>query len=185
MELVELIITEDGGVDFVALVDRPAIERAWMAFAEPFQFKVVDEEKNMVMGPLMVANQPIYRNDNGREYYCVFSSNTIEKIVKRFMKKGFGMNVNQMHNERAVAEGCYMVESFMISPDRGIHTPDGFATLTPGSWFGSYHIENPQVWAKIKAGKFTGFSVEGMFEERKLDEVDEQVAQSLIEAMIN
>lgn len=184
--LVEFVINDDdeSGVDYVALVDRPAIERNWMAFAEPFQFKVVSEEKRMVMGPLMVANQPIYRNDGGKEYYCIFSAETIGKIVRKFMRNGFLGNVNQMHNERAIAKDCYMIESFMIDPERGLHTPEGFATLPSGSWFGSYQIDNDEIWAKVKEGKFAGFSVEGMFDERQLDSIDMAVAEALIQELI-
>jgi len=34
MELLELVINEDddSGVDYIALVDQPAVEKLWMAF---------------------------------------------------------------------------------------------------------------------------------------------------------
>ena len=33
-----------------------------------------------------------------------------------------------------------------------------------GSWFGSFYVENPDVWKSIKEGTYKGFSVEGMFD---------------------
>ena len=188
LPIYELTISEDEqtGVDYVAFVDYPAIERNWMAFNKPYQFKVQDEEKRVVMGPLMVANQPIVRVDGaGQKYYVVFSADTISKIVKRFFKKGFTANVNQMHNSRMIADKCYMIESFIIDTKRGIHTPDNFGTLPDGSWFGSYQIDNEKIWEKVKAGEFNGFSVEGMFEEMALMDVEENLVDELMEALIN
>lgn len=187
LPLYELTITEneDTGVDFVALVDVPAIERKWMAFRESVQFRIADEDRRIVMGPLMVANQPIVRVEGNQKYYVVFSAPTIEKIVKRFFKKGFTSNVNQMHNARMVADKCFMIESFIIDSTRGIHTPDNFATLPDGSWFGTYQIDNEDIWGKVKAGKFQGFSVEGIFEEVAIMDIDEQVAEELKEALLN
>ena len=184
----ELIITDDEltGVDYVALVDDPAIERNWMAFSKPFQFKVQDEEKRIVSGPLMVANQPIIRMDGmGQQYYVVFKPTTIREIVKRFFKKGFTANVNQMHNSKMVADKCYMIESFIIDSNRGINAPKGFATLTDGSWFGTYQIDNEAIWDKVKSGEFRGFSVEGMFEEMALMDMEERFLEELKDALIN
>lgn len=180
--------SEESGVDAVALVDRPAIERNWMAFRDmrKGEFRISDEEKRRVMGPLMVADQPIYRVDQkGNPYYCVYSANTIEGIVKKFMRKGFTSSVNEMHNPNMVAKDCYMIESFIIDSKRGIKTPEGFAELTDGSWFGTYQIDNEEIWGKIKSGEFMGFSVEGWFGEQKVDDIDAKVAEELINALIN
>lgn len=187
--LIELFISEtddDSGVEFVALVDRPAIQRNWMAFrdANSFQFKIADEEKRRVMGPLMVPEQPIYRMEKGKPYYCTFSAPTIETIVKKFMRNGYTDKVNEMHDGKMVAKDCYMMESFIIDSKRGIKTPDGFAELPDGSWFGTYQIDNDEVWGKIKAGEFQGFSVEGMFGEKEPDTIDMAVAEELINALI-
>lgn len=185
--------SEESGVDAVALVDRPAIERNWMAFRGvnrmvwPMrsEFKIADEEKRRVMGPLMVADQPVYRVDpKGKPYYCVFSAPTIEAIVKKFMKMGYTGSVNEMHNSNMVAKDCYMIESFIIDSKRGIKTPEGFAELPDGSWFGTYQIDNEEIWSKIKAGEFMGFSVEGWFGEQKVSEIDATVAEELINALI-
>ena len=184
----ELIITDDEqtGVDYVALVDDPAIERNWMAFSKPFQFQVQNEEKRIVSGPLMVANQPIIRLDGmGQQYYVVFKPDTIREIVKRFFKKGFTANVNQMHNSKMVADKCYMIESFIIDSKRGINAPNGFAKLSDGSWFGSYQIDNEEIWNKVKRGEFRGFSVEGMFDEMALMDMEERFLEELKDALIN
>ena len=56
---------EETGVDFIALVDTPAIEREWMAFNKQnkLEFKVENEDQRLIMGAIMVADLPIYRRD--------------------------------------------------------------------------------------------------------------------------
>ena len=65
MELLELVINEEdeSGVDFIALVDAPAVEKLWMAFNKQkdvdFQFKIQDADKRIVSGFFMIADLPI------------------------------------------------------------------------------------------------------------------------------
>lgn len=160
------INTEDSGVDFVALVDQPAIEKTWQAFAEnkKYEFKR-DEEKQIVSGYLMLADTPIYRrDDNLGEYYVMFEADTIEKIMKKFAKNGFHNNVNLMHNKEAKVNSMFMIESFMIDSKRGIKAPKGHDQAPDGSWFGSYYVEDVNLWNSLKTGdQYAGFSVEGLF----------------------
>jgi len=163
-----LVLNEDGedsGVDYVALVDQPAIERNWFAFKEDkkFSFKA-DEERKIITGALMIADLPIYRRDAELgEYYVVFDKAQIETMVQKFMKKGFQNNVNEMHDASKKVEGVSMFESFIVDSDRGIAAPRGFEGVPEGSWFGSYKVDNEDIWNKVKSGEFMGFSVEGMF----------------------
>jgi len=39
----------------------------------------------------------------------------------------------------------------------------GFEDVKDGSWFGSFKVENEDVWELVKEGKLKGFSVEGVF----------------------
>lgn len=137
------------------------------------KFKVQDSEKRVVSGPLMVANLPIYRyNEEMGDHYIVFRPETIEKIVLKFFKQKRMDEANVMHDGVKV-DGVYLFESFII--DERKLTPVGFDKLPNGSWFGSFKVDNEDVWAKVKEGEFKGFSVEGMFsyatEEDKNDEL--------------
>lgn len=165
----ELQIEQNEGsdveVDFVALVDRPAIQRGFLAFKEARQnFVIQDEEQRIISGPLMLADTPIYRNDAIRgEYYVVFSADTIKQIAQKFFKKGYQNNVNLMHNSGDVQEGLTMFESWIVDKKRGIQPMVGFEDVPDGSWFGSYKVENDEAWNKVKSGEVLGFSVEGNF----------------------
>ena len=170
---------EDTGVDFVALVDKPAIQINWQSFKDNKQY-FADEEKRVVSGPLMVADMPIYRRDNSGEYYAVFDAATIEQIVLKFSKNKAQNNVNLMHDGDKVVQDVFMFESFIIDRKRGINPPTGFEELTDGSWFGSYKVNNDKVWADVKAGTFQGFSVEGVFAQVKVDDKPQEELEGLI-----
>ena len=133
-----------------------------------------DKERRLISGGLMIADLPIYRSDEMGEYYVVFDKEQIEKIAQRFFKKGYTHNVNMMHDSERQVNGVYMVESFIIDKTRGIRTPEGYPTLTEGSWFGTFKVDNNEVWNDfIKTGVFKGFSVEGAFAHRKLQNVEQ------------
>lgn len=162
-----LILTEDleeSGINYVALVDEPAIERNWFAFNKEFKFKA-DLERKIITGCLMIADLPIYRrSEKMGEFYVVFDKAQIEMMVQKFMRLGFQNNVNENHEASKKVEGVTMFESFIVDSQRGIKPPTGFENITEGSWFGSYKVENEDIWNKVKDGSFMGFSVEGMFD---------------------
>jgi len=170
VEIFELIIddTADSGVDFISLVDHPAIESNWMAFSKKLNFAIQDEEKRIVSGYFMKADLPIYRvDDTGKEFYVVFRKDTIKDIVFKFMQNGYNANTNLMHDPRQIAEGVFVFESLLIDSERGIKAPDGFEDAPDGSWWGSMKVDNDEVWELVKSGEFRGFSVEGMFKQSK------------------
>ena len=89
--------SEDTGMFVVSLVEFPAIEKSFMAFSDQKQLKlsVIDEEQQMVFGPVAVADMPIYRRDaDGYEYYIMYSKETIAKMVEKYFKNGFQNNVD-------------------------------------------------------------------------------------------
>jgi hypothetical protein len=129
------------------------------------QFQVVSEEEKIISGPLMLADQLIYRNnDQFGEHYVKFSSETIKAIAIKWSKRGNMAKVNLMHDSNKIVDGVTMFESFIVDKKRGIMPMVGFEDVADGSWFGSFYVENPKVWDKIKAGDLKGFSVEGMFD---------------------
>ena len=151
------------------------------------QFKFfADKERRMISGALMIADLPIYRKDESGEYYVVFDKEQIEKIAQRFFKKGYSHNVNMMHDPERQVNCVYMVESFIIDKTRGIKTPEGYPTLTEGSWFGTFKVDNNEVWNDfIKTGVFKGFSVEGAFAQRKVKDAPVSIIEQLADRIHN
>jgi len=134
---------------------------------EKQSFAIQDEEEKIISGPLMLADTPIYRNDQNGEYYVQFTKDTIKQIAQKFFRKGYQQNVNLMHDSGSIVNGLTMFESWISDEKRGIKPMLGFENVPDGSWFGSFKVENDEVWKLIKEGKVKGFSVEGVFNYRK------------------
>ena len=141
-------------------------------------FAIQDEDQRIISGPLMVANQRIYRIDaDGFEYEVFFSPATIKKIAIKMAKKGFQNNVNLMHSADMQLQGVTLFEIFQSDKERGIMPMKGFEDLADGSLFGSMYVDNDQAWQLIKDGKVKGFSVEGNFGMRSKDKYESQMEQ--------
>lgn len=185
MKTYELVIdeTQESGVDYVALVDRPAIESNWEAFKEvKQQFKIQDEDKRIVSGYFMIADKPIYRNNQQLgEHNVIFSGDTIKEIALKFMKNGFNSNTNLMHEEELRLSDVHIFESLLIDSERGVYAPEQFEEVPNGSWWGSMKVENDKVWEMIKDGKFQGFSVEGFFSYKKPHTREEEMVSQIKE----
>jgi len=157
-------LADDAEVQFVALVDRPAIQKNWNAFKNEQKFQIISEDKRIISGCAMLADTPIFRSDaNFGDYYVAFSKDTIVKIVQKYFKKGYQNNVNLMHDPNQIESGVTMFESFISDKARGIEPMKGFEDAPDGSWFVSMLVENDAVWQQVKEGKINGFSIEGIF----------------------
>lgn len=155
---------EETGIDFVSLVESPAVERDFQAFNNTQNFAIQDEEKRIVSGVAMVADMPIYRRDAIRgEYYVVFDKESIFKIAKKWARSNKYDSVNA-HHKTPIEEGVSLFESYIVDRERGVLPPKGYEDVADGSWFVSYLIDNDDVWARVKSGEFRGFSVEGIFD---------------------
>lgn len=192
LPIYRLVISEnmdsDIEVDYVALVDKPAIEKSFLAFrdAERIGFEIQSEDQKIITGPLMLAYTPIYRSDANGEYYVMFDQETVKQIALKFFKKGYQSNVNLMHDSGRTLTGLTMFESWIKDTQRGVQAMKGFEHVPDGSWFGSFKVENNEVWDMIKSGQVKGFSVEGIFnyvplkmEEQKPDK-DEELMKDVI-----
>jgi hypothetical protein len=219
---------ETSGVEYVALVDDPAIMKNWVAFNNQEKFvkpskgeredefiprcistlvdegkdqeqaaaicysvwkeehkssmQIHDEEKRVIAGPLMIADLPIYRQDDKLgEYYVVFDSKTIEQICLKYHYQQNNKNVNLMHDPNQKVQGVFMFNDFIINRKLGVNPPKGYESLPDGSWFGFYKVENPEVWNKVKDGEIRGFSVEGIFEHQFIVDKDATQIEALME----
>ena len=154
-------------VEFIAMVDKPAIEKHFLAFNEAKISFAIDDERRIVSGPAMIADMLIYRNDVGGlgEYYTVFDKQTILSIVQKFFKKGFIKNFNMMHNPDEKTKDITIYESFITDSARGIMPMKGFEDVGEGSWFITAKVDDDAAWEDVKAGKIKAFSVEGIFKQ--------------------
>jgi hypothetical protein len=153
-------------VDFIGLVERPAIERNFQAFDEEkkkLKFSL-DTERRIVSGPAMIAGMPLYRNDNVLgEYFVEFDAPSIFTIVNKFAAKGNMQKANLFHDPNLTLQNVTFFNSFITDEQMGIMPPKGFEDIAFGSWFISAYIGNDAAWEAIQSGQVKGFSVEGIF----------------------
>ncbi len=156
--------------NFISLVSQPAIEVDFISFSKetikPQTFKIQDSSKHMLVGPLMIADLPIYRKDpeTGDEYYVVFDADAIENCAKNFAKKNYNSNINMEHD--SLVDNAYLLESWIVAdPKKDKSAAYGFKNVTKGSWMGVVYCPNETIWNQyIKNGTLKGFSVEGLYQ---------------------
>jgi len=135
----------------------------WNNNMSKVEFKTNDE-KRIITAPVMLAETEILRyNPSIGKYFVKFSEETIMKMMKKYFKDNKIHRVNEEHDPTRVAKGVYMIESFIVG-DRT--KSELYPDLPKGSWVASFYIEDEDYWEKIKKEGFTGFSLEGFFEEQ-------------------
>ena len=167
LPLYELLFDDNAdstlGCSKISLVEDPAVEEFFLKFSKDEQekehksFYFKDDSRHIVTGIAMRADYPIYRNQDGQEFYVQFSKETIDKMMQKFMKEQRLFDISLDHNQDV--RDCYLIESFIINKERGI-CPNEFSDVEDGSWIISLKIENQDVWNKICSGEVKGFSIE-------------------------
>ena len=200
MELIDLYIDENlednSGVNGIATVDSPAIEQGYFAFNKTKKtlrltlgtnkgnFAPISADRQILAGALMIPDMEIYRNDNGKEYNCRFTKDTIQKIVKKFSILGYNNSINEMHDLSKPINNSVLYQHFIIDRAMGINPPLNQNHLPDGTWFGFVYVGDKKVWEDfIKTGIYTGFSVEGNFYEQTVSELSEDEAKAIIDAI--
>jgi hypothetical protein len=80
----------------------------------------------------------------------VMSADEVRGMAHRFMRSGRLGAVDLEHDN--LIRSAHVVESFIARDN----DPD----FIPGSWVVGVHVEDPNLWAMIKAGEINGFSME-------------------------
>lgn len=143
----------------VAIVTEPAIEVQFIRLSKQETPRVslkIDEERRIVSGPALIPEEPIYRNQGGKQFYIKYTADTIRRMALNFFKKD---RQNEGNVEHAVpVNGITYFESYIIDKARGIN-PCEF-DLPDGTWVLTAKVDNAEVWDLIKSGDLTGFSID-------------------------
>ena len=176
MPVYELKVSNDGSndfvVDYVAGVDKPAIEKDFIAFSEQkdlFNFSTVSEDFSTIFGAAMIPNQLILRTDNntGEPFKVFYTADTIKQVAESFFENGYQKNFNLMHDPNQKKDGVVFFQSVIKDSKNGIEGLKG--DYPDGTWFLGAKVNNDEVKEEIKSGKIKGFSIEGMFKKIQVD----------------
>lgn len=173
MDTFKVIFSEEKeGVFAISLVENPAIEIDFIALSKENIIKLaeVSEEKRLLISPVLIPNQPIYRKDeNGNEFNIVFPEETILKAQQNFYKQGYQRNSNIEHDNKLTLNDVTFVESWIKEDDTHDKSLKYGFDLPNGTWFAVMKVENDEAWQKVKNGDVKGFSIEGNFDLEKIN----------------
>ena len=159
--------SETTGMEAISFVNMPAIESDFLKLnknkKEP-KLIVLEKEgeyKQVLAGLALVPNKPMYRNNDGFEYYVYFEAQEIEKIRDKFHKSKLTDVVNLQHNSKDVVD-AYLIESYIVNSEERLNEvkSQGIDDVVMGSWYVQYKIEDKEVFKKALDGELNGFSIE-------------------------
>jgi hypothetical protein len=147
----------------ISLVESPAIESDFIYFdKEVLQFAAVDNEQQMLIGPILVPDKKILRVDGeGQPYHVFFTKDTVKKLAQNYLQKKYVSNATLEHDKKI--KGVDLVESWV--KDGVLDKSNNYGLNLPqGSWVGIFKISDKKLWNDyVKTGKVKGFSIEGLF----------------------
>jgi hypothetical protein len=151
-----------------SFVSEPATEKEWLFFNRKKQvLNFYDDEQQIVTSVVMLANTPIYRNDDGYEYKLVFTPDAIKKMAfDYFSKNGFN-KISIEHDGKEIEGAAILLESYFVDNVKSV--PQKFGKIPEGSWIMSYKVVDKELWQAIKEKKLRGFSVEVVADLKKLN----------------
>lgn len=156
----------DSEVTAISLVSEPAIMESFVTFNKDKKMEMfMNNEKMQVMGPVLIPDQKIYRNNDGYEYYIVFSQNAIEQLSRKFLTELRNNQWSIQHEEET--SSVSIVESWIKTGSEDKSNMFGF-NMPVGTWMVTAQINDIDLWQKIKRGDMTGFSIEAWL---NLDEI--------------
>lgn len=178
---------EESGMYRISLVTNPAIQENFIYFSEEKKdMFFVDEEKGIVVGPVVVPNKPIFRGSEAGDYYVQFSVDTIEKMMRSYAEKGLHNSFNIQHQYET--DEVYMLEIWMKESEEDKSKMYGF-DLPVGTVFAKAYVKSQAIRDEIKASGLNGFSIEvknfDMVEQKFESNMDFKFAVELGERLSN
>lgn len=148
------------GIDFVSLVDFPAIEKNWVAFSNSKQL-FFNQDKQMLYGPILIPDMPIYRfSEDMGAYYVKFPESEVTKLVRKLQAQKKTINLNYQHQKDSQLKDAVIQEIWLTgvndkSKDFGFDLPVNSAMV-------GVYIGDSKFWLEeVKTGNVKGFSIEG------------------------
>ena len=139
----------NGKCTTISVVEDPAIEEDFIKLKSDKLYKF---DQQILIGPALVPDKPIYRNDEHGEYYISFDASSIKQIAADYLKN-LEVSIDHEHSINAT-----VLESWIKESENDKSVDYGF-DLPVGTWFVKIHIDNDEVWQDIKNNKY-GFSIE-------------------------
>ena len=198
MKIVELILDENdelNGIEAISIVEKPAIEEDFVALKdiEEVKFAKLDDEKRILLGPVLIPNKPILRRGKEDNYYIYFSRDTVRKASELYLKNG-NQGKSTLEHEHSI-NGLTLVESWIVEDKEKDKSNLYGMDVALGTWMGAIKVDNDDIWNEyVKSGKVKGFSIEGYFADKSespqekgikdsLSEIEEEEKESILNSL--
>lgn len=171
----------DSDVYCISLVQDPAIEVNYVALSKekPLQILLEKEDKHIIVGCALVPDKPIYRNQDGEEFYIQFSAETIEKLAHNYLANDRVYSFSTDHKDEA--DDVYIIETWLKTSEND-KSKDYGLDVPIGSWMVMAKVENDEIWNRIKEGELQGFSIEAIVD---LKEINNKIKNNMAKEIKN
>jgi hypothetical protein len=157
--------------DFNSVVDYPAHVRAFDKYGDKAIKNYFAEQAQMrITGVMIAANVPIYRRCPVLgEHFVVFFPEEIDKLHVRANEFELINNLNRQHDGNDIVKTsgeqkeAFLIEQWKVRPGVGVPVNLSKQGIQDGSLMATYQVRSQPFWQDILAGKYNGFSIEGMF----------------------
>lgn len=160
---------ETQGVYAISVVDSPAMESNFIALTkqQKVELKVIDEEKMILLGAVLIPDKPIYRNQDGKEFNIVFPAKTVRLAMENFLRNGYQKNSTLEHDENLKLSNVTFVEHWIKEDE--VHDKSVKYSINEkvGTWFTVMKAHDKETYEKIKLKN--GFSIDGFFDLEKVN----------------
>jgi hypothetical protein len=175
----EIFINDDDetGMNLISVVEKPAIEIKGYAFSDivELQFKK-EEDKQIIVGPALIPNKKIRREDeDGNLYYVFFSKETIERMVEKFNRYGSNRKINFEHTDKMI--DAFIMEDWIVEDTYYDKSKKYGFDVPVGTYMIKVKIEDKQFWLEeVKENGRFGFSIEGLLGQQlvSMSEVEQE-----------
>lgn len=182
---------QNDGVYAISLVNDPAIEVAFIAMSKQSEVKLatVSEEKRILLGAVLIPDQPIFRSEKGKDFNIVFPAETIRQVQQNFSIQGYQNNSTIEHDGKQI-ENVSFVETWIKEDEVNDKSVKYGFNEPVGTWYATMKVNNDDVWNEyVKTGKVTGFSIDGVFDLEKINlkseymESEKKWGETIVEAI--
>ena len=116
-----------------------------------------NEEKQQIFGwasVVEVNGQPVVDLQGDS-----ISTEEMEKAGYSYVMKSRKGGDMHLRDDWQPIQKSEMIESFIVTPEK--REAMGLPDSVPGGWWVGFQVRDPDVWAKVKSGERTGFSIHG------------------------
>jgi hypothetical protein len=121
------------------------------------EFAKADADKQQVFGwasVVEVNGEPVV--DLQGDY---ISADEMEKAGYEYVMKSRKGGDMHLRDDWRPVQKSEMIESFIVTEDK--RAAMGLPDSVPTGWWVGFQVQDPDVWAKVKSGERTGFSIHG------------------------